>query len=294
MIMKNAQFPSKSYPKDLPIIFRNQSLSRNSQETYSYAVRQYLKFISVKKRAIDAESIKLFLQSLQRNKSASTYNLYRQALKEWLAGLHKDDHQQLFGVLELFKSTKRIITKHSILRDRYLTRNEIEMVARKLLHGNSAEIRVGLMAHALFWSGLRINELLQIRLSDIKVNGEASITVTGKGNRAHTVFLQLNLYKMIVKHFNGKHYLFETKNRTAINRKNATRDIKHQFQKYKYEISSHTFRHSKAMFLKDERGLSADQIQKALNHSTVKTTLENYFHGEPTAADMGLDEDWKM
>jgi len=291
-MVKTVQIPAKVNHQEKLIIFRNIALSKNSRETYSYAVREYLKFIASKERSIDAESIKLFLQSLQRNKSASTYNLYRQALKEWLTGLHKDDHQQLFGVLELFKSTSRIITKHSVLRDKYLTREEIEAVTSKLFTGTAGEIRIGLIAHALFWSGLRINELLQIRLSDIKVNGKVSITVTGKGNRVHTVFLQLNLYKMIVEHFNGKHYLFETRNHTPIDRKNATRDIKRYFARYNFQIKSHTFRHSKAMYLKDERKLSADQIQKALNHSSVKTTLENYFHGEPTAGDMGLDEEW--
>lgn len=54
------------------------------------------------------------------------------------------------------------------------------------------------------------------------------------------------------------------------------------------DVSAHTFRHSKAMYLKDVKNLSADQIAKALGHSSVVTTLQHYFHGTPSANDQGI------
>jgi len=55
------------------------------------------------------------------------------------------------------------------------------------------------------------------------------------------------------------------------------------------KISAHTLRHSKAMFLKEIQGLSADRIAKALGHSSVVTTLKYYFHGTPTAEEQGIE-----
>jgi hypothetical protein len=42
------------------------------------------------------------------------------------------------------------------------------------------------------------------------------------------------------------------------------------------------------MFLKDEMGLSIEQIQRALNHSNMSTTADFYIHGKPDASAQGI------
>ena len=88
--------------------------------------------------------------------------------------------------------------------------------------------------------------------------------------------------------FKGKVYLFETKNDKQYNRTNLFVELRRQAKKHGCNITPHTFRHSKAMYLKDVKGLSADRIAKALGHSSVITTLECYFHGTPDAEEQGI------
>jgi integrase len=46
--------------------------------------------------------------------------------------------------------------------------------------------------------------------------------------------------------------------------------------------------HSKAMYLKEVRYFSPDEVAKALGHSSVITTLQHYFHGTPAAESQGI------
>jgi integrase len=64
----------------------------------------------------------------------------------------------------------------------------------------------------------------------------------------------------------------------------------HRFAKkiIRHDISAHTLRHSKAMYLKEIKHFSPDQVAKALGHSSVVTTLQHYFHGTPTAEAQGI------
>jgi len=49
---------------------------------------------------------------------------------------------------------------------------------------------------ALFWSGCRISELINIKLDDVKVNDKAAVKVkSGKGSKERTVYLPSQLHE---------------------------------------------------------------------------------------------------
>ena len=156
-------------------------------------------------------------------------------------------------------------------------------------------LRLSLMVKALFLSGCRISELINIKLDDVKVNDKAVIKVkSGKGSKERTVYLPPKLYEQVRFVFRGVEYLFETGGHKKYNSNNIYNELKRQGTKAGYDISPHTLRHSKAMYLKEVRKLSADQIAKALGHSRVSTTLESYFHGTPTAEEQGIGAQEKL
>ena len=135
---------------------------------------------------------------------------------------------------------------------------------------------------ALFWTGCRISELVNIKLIHCTPGDPVFIRVIGKGMEEGTVFMPQSLYNRIRTVFGGSIYLFETKDHRRANRQTVSEEIKRQAgRKEHIYATAHIFRHSKAMYLK-ERGVSIDKIALALRHKQKTTTLAYYQHGSPT------------
>lgn len=274
--------------EDLTIIetngiqFRNVSLAENSVTSYSNGVKQYLDFAKENDNGVNSDSLKGFLIEIKKVDKPATFNLKMQGIKEFLFATYKNNHKQLFGISELFKELKRDKVKidKAVRKEDYLIQEQITELCEKLTP------KLRFIVQALFGTGCRVSELLNIKLTDIKLNGKASINVVGKGNKERTVYLSLDLYGKIKGYFLGKVYLFESRTGKQLNRNNLHKEINRQCKKYGYEVHPHTFRHSYAMYLKDVKKLSADKIALALGHSDVSTTLKYYFHGVPTSDEM--------
>ncbi len=121
-------------------------------------------------------------------KSPATFNLRAQALKDYLLKKYEHDYKQLFGVQELFKGIKPYKVEKSILQDEYLTYYDVMERAKKMTE------RISLIVQALFWTGCRVSELVNIKLDDVTINDKAIIKVkAGKGRKENTVCLPLAL-----------------------------------------------------------------------------------------------------
>ena len=267
-----------------PIIFRNTSLTANSQKSYKTAVNQFLAYLERTGQKEDKDSVHAFLEEIRVTIALATFNLKTQAIKEYLFAKYQYSPKQLFGIQQTFKEIKKPKIQKAILQDDYLTLEQIESLSEKLT------VKISLIAQTLFWTGARVSELINIKLENIETNKKAVIKIMGKGSKERTVYLLLSLYSLARGVFRGKVYLFETASGKQYHPVNVHREIKRQGKKFSFNIHPHTFRHSKAMYLKDEKKLSADQIAKALGHSSVVTTLESYFHGTPTAEDQGIED----
>ncbi len=265
------------------IEFRSNKLSKNTLKIYSLAISQYYNYCSIENIQPGKDSAKRWLETFY---NAKTYNLKRIALKEHLLKLYENEPAE--RQLELIKFFEEIPTnrvKHEVTTD-WLTIDQIELLTEKC---NSKEMT--LIIWALFWTGCRVNELLNIKISDCVSNGEISIRIIGKGRKEREVYLPKDLFKKIKKTFShSKIYLFETHKNTPFHSNNVSEYIRRAGKRLDQAmiISSHTLRHSKAMYLKDVMHLSPDQIAKALGHSSVLTTLQYYFHGTPSAKEQGI------
>ena len=166
--------------------------------------------------------------------------------------------------------------------------NEIEKIiscidlSKPLGHRNSAIIET------LYGSGLRVSELINLRISDIHFD-ESLLLVTGKGNKQRLVPLGAVCAKQL------KHYLNAIRVHTAVKKehqdivflnqngrqltramiftivRNATANA--GIQK---KVSPHTFRHSFATHLL-ENGADLRSIQLMMGHENI-TTTEVYMH----------------
>lgn len=128
----------------------------------------------------------------------------------------------------------------------------------------------------LYGTGVRISELIGIKLSDIN-RQKGTITIIGKGNKEREVPMNTKLLEQIVTYYRmykPKKWLFEN----DINNLQYSKRSVGQFLKafklkagVKSIVSPHKFRHSHATALL-EQGTDLRIIQKELGHNSIKTT----------------------
>lgn len=148
-------------------------------------------------------------------------------------------------------------------------------------HRNLAIVEV------LYGSGVRVSELINIKLSGINLN-ERFMRIVGKGNKERLVpiseaaaralehwFIIRNVLKIRPKQ---EDYLFLNRRGTRMSREMVFRIIKQLTDKAEIDkcVSPHTFRHSFATHLL-EHGANLRAIQQLLGHSSI-TTTEIYTH----------------
>lgn len=140
----------------------------------------------------------------------------------------------------------------------------------------------------LYGCGLRVSELVSLRLSDLHIAAEY-IKVLGKGNKERIIpigqmaikFLNIYLHEIrIHQHIKpgNEDYIFINRVGTVISRISIFTMIKALATKIglKKNISPHTFRHSFATHL-IEGGADLRAVQEMLGHSSI-TTTEIYTH----------------
>lgn len=140
----------------------------------------------------------------------------------------------------------------------------------------------------LYGCGLRVSELINLKLSDVFEDNEF-IRVMGKGNKerlvpiGHTALKYINIYLNetrvhvpIKKGFED--YIFLNRTGSRLSRISVFSIIKTLAEKsgLKKNISPHTFRHSFATHL-IEGGADLRAVQEMLGHSSI-TTTEIYTH----------------
>ncbi len=138
----------------------------------------------------------------------------------------------------------------------------------------------------LYGCGLRVSELVNLRLTDIHY-GEGFVIVTGKGNKQRLVPIsgkalkEIDIYKKDRDHLPviyDQNILFLNRRGSALTRAMIFTIIKDLASKagIRKNISPHTFRHSFATHM-IEAGADLRAVQEMLGHESILTT-EIYTH----------------
>jgi len=137
-----------------------------------------------------------------------------------------------------------------------------------------------LVLELLFATGIRVGELVDIKISDIAVE-DKTVKIKGKGERERLVFLPsqqlitlINIYKSIRKNFCPTTQLLLINTRgDALNTQMARLLIRRtgELAKLKRRITPHMLRHSTATHLLDS-GVDIRHVQKLLGHQSILTT----------------------
>lgn len=167
-----------------------------------------------------------------------------------------------------------------------LSINEIDRMIEVIDLSKPEGHRNKAIIETLYGCGLRVSELVSLRLTDIHY-GEGFVVVTGKGNKQRLVPVSNKALKEIdnYKHYRNKLPVIHDQNILFLNRRGSglTRAmiftiIKELASKAGIlkKISPHTFRHSFATHM-IEAGADLRAVQEMLGHESILTT-EIYTH----------------
>ena len=133
----------------------------------------------------------------------------------------------------------------------------------------------------IYSCGLRLSELLNLRITDVQSDRGLLLIKDGKGNKDRNTILSLTTLALLRKYYlayRPKVYLFEGQDGGRYSVKSVQNVVKHSLNTAKItkRASTHTLRHSFATHLL-ENGTDLRHIQTLLGHSSPKTT-EIYTH----------------
>ena len=139
----------------------------------------------------------------------------------------------------------------------------------------TGNIKHRLILSLLYGSGLRLEEIRNLKVKDIDIYRLAIYVRKGKGSKDRTTILPLNILEELNLYMNSKSpedYLFNGKN-GKISGRSIQLIINKASKKAKIikKVYPHLLRHSFATHLL-ESGVDIRVIQKLLGHSSVRTT----------------------
>ncbi|HHV80937.1 MAG TPA: tyrosine recombinase XerC [bacterium] len=256
--------------------------SRNTLKAYQKDLLQFLNFIredSVEILSVSKDNIRDFISSLTE-KGYNRNSIIRKlsTLRHFYSFMVKRGYTDKNPLVSLF-SPKIIKTLPG-----FLTQAEVEDLITSIPLDNPLGIRDRAIIECLYSTGVRIGELVQLDISNIKEGNQ--VLIKGKGNKERIVFLgeyaikSLKIYleesrPKLLKNDREK-ALFLSKYGTRL----TSRSIERMMEKYGFlmgkDISPHTIRHSFATHLL-ENGADLRAVQELLGHSDLSTT-QKYTH----------------
>jgi len=275
----------------LEMLLAERALSKNSILSYKRDLldfRNYLTKHKLSELNITAENVRNWIEYLANNGlQARSINRKISTIKSYYEFLISENHTNLNPALSVD------LPKYQNKLPEILGINEIKSLLEYCTQDNSPEgIRLNAMIHLLYASGLRVSELVSLKLSDIlsnKLSGEVKkiFSVIGKGNKERIIVISEQAVNSLLKYLKIRDnfvnkakpknliYLFPslatagymTRQNFAILLKSAAlyAGLNPEY------ISPHVLRHSFASHLL-EGGADLRVIQELLGHADISTT----------------------
>lgn len=264
------------------------SLAKNSVVSYETDLQKLSSFINLVSPGKQPSEVSL--QDLQQFlKYISEFNFTDSTQSRIISGIK---HFYKFLILENYIKTNpaELLETPRIKRKLpvYLEVEEIDLMLSHVDRSTAEGERNLAMLETMYSCGLRVSELVSLKISDLHFNDEF-ISVIGKGDKQRLIPIgsrALKLIKNYMEHHrvhinikkNHVDSLFLSKRGTSISRQMVFYIIKDlaALAGIKKELSPHTFRHSFATHLV-EGGADLRVVQEMLGHQSIITT-EIYTH----------------
>lgn len=245
-------------------------ISKNSEHTlnsYLKANKELFEFTKKHPEQISEEDIKAYIVNKLGKNSSSSVIVFLSAIKYAYSTILGKD--QLTIKIKRPKKEKKI--------PEVLTKNEVKKLLESFDNSKSK-----LMASMMYACGLRVSELINLKINDLNFNEKVGQIRQAKGKKDRMLNIPSFLFEDLqVQAENQKsknhEYLF-----TGPNGKLTSRNLQKivscaaKRAEIKKNVHCHTLRHSFATHLL-ENGVDIRKIQILLGHSSISTT-ELYTH----------------
>jgi integrase/recombinase XerD len=235
---------------------RIRGFSPMTLRNYSFFVEKFLAKTGKQSQDLNEDDAKLYLSELFETKSKNTIMLAAASIKFFYKEVLKKD----FGDIRIPKKEKRL--------PEVLSRDEV----RKLIDSADNE-KSRLIISLLYSSGLRVSELVNLKIADMNWNENTGWVRKGKGNKDRIFALADTLSKEVQEHIIGRDNVYLFSKEKPLTTRNIQKII--QFTKNRAglnkKVTPHTLRHSFATHLL-ENGTDIRVIQAMLGHSNLNTT----------------------
>ncbi len=254
--------------------------SQNTVSSYANDLKEFVEFLSGRK--ITKKLVFDYIEDrLTKRYRPSTVNRKLSSIRAFLRFILKKDRLD--------------ISPKEIKNIRY-RRQPPGYLPYSVLKGFFSNDRDGLIMLLLYAGGLRVSELINLRISDIMFQ-EGFIRLKGKGSKERIVPISVNVLRRIEEYIRSERevlkgsrstdYLFLSKRGSKLTRQAVWKIIKKKTLSSGFDIHPHDLRHSFATHM-IENGASLKAVQEMLGHESITTTqiyteisdkaLEDAFH----------------
>lgn len=284
MTISNWQSYIKEYQNYLKL---ERGLSKNTIDNYTFDIEKLVFFLTQKEINISPihiteEVIQRFIYEMASQVNPRSQSRLISGLKSFFNYLIFEDYRNdtPLELIEVPKTGRKLPDTLSTL--------EIDSLIQAIDLSTPEGERNKAMLETLYSCGLRVSELISLKLSDLFFE-EGFIKITGKGNKQRFVPVGKSTIKIVTSYVNQirvhlsiqKNFedtLFLNRRGRQLTRAMVFTIIKNLAIKINLNktISPHTFRHSFATHLL-ENGADLRSIQLMLGHESI-TTTEVYMH----------------
>ena len=252
----------------------NRNYSSNTLLNYDLDIKEFLSFISsegLNYLDITYQDLRGLLDSYQDKKYKST-SIRRKisSLKGFYKYLVRNNkiNTNPFIYVTLPKKEKKL--------PKFLNINEMDELFLEVDFNDFLSLRNRLIIELLYATGIRVSELVNIKLNDIS---DDSIKITGKGDKTRIVFFNdvckkyIDKYLILRNEISKCDYLIINHNGNMITTRmirNIINDMINKTSIVKH-VSPHVIRHTFATHLLNN-GCDLLTVQELLGHSSISTT----------------------
>ena len=265
--------------KYIEFIFAQKNLAKNTVTSYENDLSEFARFIGYNDFLnLTVNQFKRYVNYLSKNFSPSSHCRKLSSVKNFFLYLYdlKLINNTPMDFIDFPKLPKKI--------PKFLSESEVNILIEKSYEDQSFKgLRRTLLIEILYATGIRVSELVSIRLGDITDN-YSSIIIKGKGGKQRIVPLFGKVISVLKKYIDFLNKLKEQSNNLFLFPSNSKlghltrnrffqilKDLGEEINLDVKRISPHVLRHSFASHLLS-RGVDLRIIQESLGHKDISTT----------------------
>lgn len=240
---------------------RLRGFSPRTVKSYLHYINNFLIWSNKQPKYIKAVDVRNYLEKLARaNRSSSTLNTAYSALQFYFG---KIMYRRFFIHIPRAKKPQKlpqVLTKAEIIR----------------LLGTITNVKHKLLVALMYSSGLRISEVIKLKVKDLDFANQILYVRQGKGNKDRQTLLPTSLLDVLQKYtscHDANEYVFISNRGGYLSQRAVQKVFSNALKQanIKKDATCHSLRHSFATHLL-ENGTDIRYIQELLGHKRLATT----------------------